>query len=44
MWFGPDMTAREAEWPYVLTPFDVAEIEAALASVMARNLDIAVIR
>ena len=44
VWFGPDMAAREAEWTYVLTPSDVAEIEAALASVLARGLDIAAIR
>jgi hypothetical protein len=44
VWFGPEMAAREAEWTYVLTPSDVAEIEAALASVLARGLDIAAIR
>lgn len=44
VWFGPDMAARETEWTYVLTPSDTAEVEAALASVMARGLDIAAIR
>ena len=44
VWFGPDMAAREAEWTYVLTPSDVAEIEAALAAILARGLDIAAIR
>lgn len=44
VWFGPDMAAREAEWTYVLTAADMAEIEAALASVLARGLDIGAIR
>lgn len=44
VWFGQDMAARESDWTYVLTPSDVAEIEAALASVLARGLDIAAIR
>ena len=44
VWFGPGMAAREMEWTYVLTPADLAEIEAALASVLARGLDIAAIR
>ncbi|MGE0222445.1 MAG: TauD/TfdA family dioxygenase [Acetobacteraceae bacterium] len=44
VWFGPDMAAREAEWTYVLTPADIAEIETALASVLARDLAIADIR
>ncbi len=38
------MAARESEWTYVLTPSDVAEIETALSSVLARGLDIAAIR
>jgi hypothetical protein len=37
------MAARESEWTYVLTSSDVAEIEAALAAVLARGLDIAAI-
>ena len=44
VWFGPDMAAREADWTYVLTASDVAEIEAAMASVLAKGLDIAAIR
>lgn len=44
VWLGPDMAAREAEWTHVLTPSGVAEIEAALASVLSRDLDIAAIR
>lgn len=44
VWAGPDMAKREAEWTYVLTPSDIAEVEAALASVTARGLDIAAIR
>lgn len=43
-WFGPDKAARETEWTHVLTPSDVAEIEAAVGSVLARGLDIAAIR
>jgi len=44
VWFGPDMAAREAEWTYVLTASDLAEIETALASVLSRGLDIASIQ
>src|SRR5215211_3154163 len=44
VWFGPDMAAREAEWTYVLTASDIAEIKIALASVLSRGLDIASIR
>jgi hypothetical protein len=44
VWRGPEMAAREAEWTYVLTQSDVGEIEAALASVLSRDLEIAAIR
>jgi hypothetical protein len=44
VWFGPDMAGREAEWTYVLTPAEIAEIETALASVFARGLEVADIR
>jgi hypothetical protein len=41
-WIGADMRARESEWAYRLSAQQVAEIEAAVASV--RGLDIADIR
>lgn len=44
VWLGPDMAARESDWTFVLTPSDVAEIDAALAGVLSRDLDIAAIR
>jgi len=43
-WFGADMRGREAEWTYLLSPVEVAEIEAAVETVQARGLDIADIR
>src|SRR4051794_26660680 len=43
-WFGRDLRGREAEWIYSLSRSEVAEIEAATASVRARGLDIADIR
>lgn len=43
-WIGAEMRQREAEWTYRLSPADIAEIEAATASVMATGLDIAEIR
>jgi hypothetical protein len=43
-WVGADMRGREAEWSYRLSPAEIAEIEAALKSVLARGLDIAAIR
>ncbi len=44
VWFAADMRGREAEWSYCLSPSEVAELEAALAHVRSRNLDIAAIR
>jgi hypothetical protein len=43
-WIGADMRTREAEWSYRLSPAENAEVEAALAAVQARGLDIADIR
>ena len=43
-WVGADMRGREAEWSYRLSPAEIAEIEAALKSVLARGLDVAAIR
>src|SRR5215468_3088351 len=43
-WFGADMRGREAEWTYLLSPVEIAEIEAAVETVQARGLDIADIR
>jgi hypothetical protein len=43
-WIGADMRTREAEWSYRLSPAEIAEVEAALAAVQARGLDIADIR
>jgi hypothetical protein len=43
-WIGAEMRQREAEWSYRLSPLEVSEIEAALAAVRKRGLDIADIR
>jgi Taurine catabolism dioxygenase TauD, TfdA family len=43
-WIGAEMRRREEEWTYRLSPAEVAEIEAATASVMAKGLDLAEIR
>jgi hypothetical protein len=40
-WIGADTKKREAEWSYRLSPPEIAEIEAALAAVRDRGLDIA---
>jgi len=39
-WYAKDMTARIGEWRYVWTAAEVAEIEAAVQSVMDRDLDL----
>lgn len=39
-WVGAEMRRREAEWTYQLSAAEVAEIEAATASVMARGFDL----
>jgi hypothetical protein len=44
VWFGKDMRERETEWSYRLSASQVAELEAALASVQALGLEIADIR
>lgn len=41
VWFGSDMRKRETEWTYYLSTGEIAELEAARASVQARGLDIA---
>jgi hypothetical protein len=43
-WVGAEMRGREAEWTYHLSPSDIAEIEAAVAAVRGRGLDLAEIR
>src|SRR5690349_11315740 len=43
-WIGSDMRGREAEWSYRLSSLEIAEIQAALKSVLARGIDIADIR
>src|SRR5438067_1352165 len=43
-WVGAEMRRREAEWSYSLSPAEIAEIEAATASVRSRGLDIVDIR
>jgi hypothetical protein len=43
-WIGAEMRRREAEWTYRLSPSEVAEIEAAVASVRAQGLELAEIR
>ena len=43
-WFGPDIAKRPEEWTYQLSTDEIAEIEAATASVRARGIDTADIR
>jgi Taurine catabolism dioxygenase TauD, TfdA family len=43
-WIGRDLSGREAEWVYRLSPAEIAEIEQATAAVRERGLDIAEIR
>jgi hypothetical protein len=40
-WFGRDLRGREDEWIYTLSQRETAEIEAAVAAVRTRGLDIA---
>jgi Taurine catabolism dioxygenase TauD, TfdA family len=44
VWFAPDMRGREAEWSYQLSAIEVAELESALRSVLARGLEMPEIR
>jgi hypothetical protein len=43
-WMGAEMRRREAEWTYRLSPAELDEIDAAVATVRARGLDLADIR
>ena len=42
-WIGADMAQRSSEWIYRLSAAEIAEIEAAVAGVQARGLDIAAV-
>jgi len=44
VWTGAEMRRREAEWTYRLSPEEIAEVEASVASVRRRGLDLADIR
>jgi hypothetical protein len=44
VWTGAEMRRREAEWTYRLSPIEIREIEAAVAAVRKRGLDLAEIR
>ena len=39
-WYGPDMVARSDEWLYELSEEEVAEIDAAVAALMASDTDL----
>ena len=41
LWYGPEMASRKKEWQYILHREEIAEVEKAVASVLARNTDIA---
>ena len=43
-WIGADMRRREAEWTYRLSAAELDEIDAAVAAVRSRGLDLADIR
>jgi hypothetical protein len=40
-WTGADMSTRESEWSYRLSPLEIAEIETAVATVRQRGLALA---
>lgn len=40
-WYGPDMSARQQEWIWELSPAAIRELEAAAASLTAKGIDIA---
>ncbi|MDF3074571.1 MAG: hypothetical protein K0S54_2238 [Alphaproteobacteria bacterium] len=42
-WYGPAVAARE-DWIVPLEPADIAEIDAAMAPLLARNADIAAVK
>lgn len=44
VWTGAEMRRRETEWAYRLSPTEIVEIEAAVAAVRKRGLDLADIR
>lgn len=43
VWYGPEMSKR-TDWIYRLTPADIAEVEEAMAPLVAREADIAQIK
>jgi hypothetical protein len=43
VWTGAEMRRREAEWTYRLSPEEIAEIDAAVAGVQERGLDLATV-
>lgn len=40
VWYGPDMATRQEEWCFQWSDAEIAEIEGAVAAVLARDLDI----
>jgi hypothetical protein len=44
VWRGEDMAARSSEWTYTLSPSEIAELDAAVATVDAQGLDVLDIR
>jgi hypothetical protein len=44
VWTGAEMRLREAEWTHRLSPTEIGEIEASVAAVRQRGLDLAEIR
>ena len=44
VWRGPDMATRSDEWTYRLSAGEVAELDAAVAEVQSRGLDVLAIR
>ena len=44
VWRGPDMATREDEWRIAMSPSEIAELDAAVEAVAARDIDIIDIR
>ena len=44
VWLGPEMAARPADWTHILSTMQIAELDGAVAAVVARGLDILAIK
>jgi hypothetical protein len=44
VWLGPEMAARAADWTHILSTAQIAELDGAVAAIVARDLDILAIK